>query len=972
MGRYDDDIPEIFRRAMEEAGWRGREQEPGEERPPRRPPSFPAWWKSRWLWLILLALLFFASFSWLVTTYTEWLWFGNLGYRSVWWTRFAAGLVSFAVFFLVAAGVLLTNWLLARRMAIDSAPLGPAVVRSRASRWLIILAALFFSYVLATAAGSRADQFLRYVNQQPFGRFDPIFNRELSFYIFSLPVYRFIHGWLLPLLALTLIGVVVIYVLNSLPSFQGGRIQVQALPLALRQHVAVLGTLILLVWAAGYWLGIYGLLYSTRSVIYGAGYTDVNAGLLALRVQLILTLVLAGAVFYNVFRPNLRPALVVGGLWLASALLLGGLYPTLQQRYIVEPNELALEEPYIEHNIAFTRDGFGLANVDPRPFGSVDDLSALDLAQNNVALGNIRLWDYRPLLLTYAQLQELRPYYEFHDVDIDRYEIDGQMQQVMLSARELEGLADPTWVNERLEFTHGFGAVMNPVDEVTSEGRPDLYIQDLPPQSRYEELEVTRPEIYYGELTDDVVYVSSGLEEFNFPQGAENVYRSYTGEGGVLLSNFLRRLAFAYRFGDANLLFSQYITPETRVQFHREITERIRQIAPFLLLDHDPYLVISDGRLFWMVDAYTASRNFPYSQPTTLATDTIPAGINYIRNSVKVVVDAYQGTVDFYIADPDDPIIQSYAAIYPELFKSLAEMPEDLQRHIRFPEGMFLVQTHQYLTYHVQDVQVFYNREDLWQFPEEISDQEQHVMEPYYVTFPLPGETEAEYLIIQPYTPAGRTNMIAWLAARNDPPHYGEIVAYELPKQELVFGPIQIEGLIDQDPVISQQFSLWDQLGSRVIRGNLIVVPINNSFLYVEPIYLLSQTSALPELQRIIVASGNRIAMEETLDEALSTLLQQEFVRTVDETVQGIQEGTVDLPEGLSPAVEELIRSAGDHFRAAQEAQQAGDWALYGEELQALSDDLNELLELAGESLEEVPEEPAPSEAPAPTATPQP
>jgi uncharacterized membrane protein (UPF0182 family) len=968
MGRYDDDIPEIFRRAMEEAGWRGREPEQEDERPPRRPLSFPPWWKSRWLWLILLTLLFLASFSWLVTTYTEWLWFGNLGYRSVWWTRFSAGLVSFTVFFLLAAVVLLVNWLLARRMALDNAPLGQPLLRGRASRWLIIVAGLFFSYLLGTAAGSRADQFLRFVYQEPFSRFDPVFHRELSFYIFSLPVYRFLYGWLLPLLVLTLIGVIAIYVLNSLPTFQGGRIQVRALPLALRQHVAVLGTVMLLVWAFGYWLGIYGLLYSTRSVIFGAGYTDLHAGLLGLRVQLVFTLVLAAAVAYTVFRSDLRPALIAGGLWLAVTLLLGNLYPTLQQRYIVEPNELALEETYIEHNIAFTRDGFGLSNVEPRPFSPIEDLSAADLVQNSVALGNIRLWDYRPLLQTYAQLQELRPYYEFHDVDIDRYEIEGQMQQVMLSARELEGLAEPTWVNERLEFTHGFGVVMNPVDEVTSEGRPDFYIQDLPPQSLYEELQVTRPEVYYGELTDEIVYVSSGLEEFNFPQGSENVYRSYTGEGGVQVSNFLRRLAFAYRFGDVNLIFSQYITPETRVQFHREISERIRQIAPFLLLDHDPYLVIADGRLFWMVDAYTASRNFPYSQPSSLATETIPAAINYIRNSVKVVVDAYQGTVDFYLADPDDPIIQTYAAIYPELLKPLAEMPEALQRHIRFPEGLFLMQTHQYLTYHVQDVQVFYNREDLWQFPEEIFDGAQQVMQPYYVTFPLPGEEDAEYLLIQPYTPAGRTNMISWLAARNDPPHYGEIVAYELPKQELVFGPIQIEGLIDQDPEISQQFSLWDQLGSRVIRGNLIVVPINNSFLYVEPIYLLSETNALPELQRIIVASGNRIAMEQTLDEALSVLLQQEFVRSVDETVEGIEEGTVTLPDGLPTSVEELIRSAGNHFRAAQQAQQAGDWALYGEELQALSDDLNDLLELADEAQGEG----SPSQEPAATPTPQP
>lgn len=963
MSRYDDDIPEIFRRAMEEAGWRGKPEEESEEPPRRRPPTLPAWWRSRWLWLFLIVVLVLSGFTWLVTTYTDWLWFGNIGYRSVWLTRFGAGVAVFLVFFLLAAAVVLINWLLARRMAIESAPLGPAILRSRVSRWLIIFAGLFFSYLLAVAAGNRTERFLRYLYQVPFERADPIFHRDLAFYIFDLPVYRFLHSWALPLLVVTLLGVVIIYVLNSLPTFQGGRFQVQALPLALRQHVALLGALILLVWAAGYWLGIYDLLYSTRSFIFGAGYTDLHSGLLALRLQLIATVLLAAAAAYNVFRADLRPVAITGAFWLAVTLLAAGLYPAIQQRYIVEPNELALEEPYIEHNIAFTRDAFGLATVERRPFSPITELSAADLVENSVALENIRLWDYRPLLQTYAQLQELRPYYEFNDVDIDRYMLGDQTQQVMLSARELEGLADPTWVNERLEFTHGYGVVMNPVDEITSEGRPRFYIQDLPPQSAIPQLQVTRPEIYYGEITDSVVYVGSALEEFDFPQGDENVYSSYEGSGGVPIGGFLNRLAFAYRFGDANLVFSQYITPETRVQFYRAITSRVRQIAPFLVLDDDPYLVIDNGRLVWMIDAYTVSRDFPYSQPSTISTDSIPAGLNYIRNAVKITVDAYNGTVDFYLADPGDPIIQSYAGIFPDLFKPMDEMPASLRAHIRFPEGLFLIQTHQYLTYHVTDVQVFYNREDLWQIPLEIFDNNQQEMEPYYVTFPLPDEEEAEYLLIQPFTPIGRTNMIAWLAARNDPPNYGEIVAYELPKQELVFGPIQIEGLIDQDPVISQQFSLWDQLGSRVIRGNLLVIPINNSFLYVEPIYLLSETSALPELKRVITASGNRITMEETLDEALSALLQAEIVRTAEGVIEAVDEAGslagISESGGVPATVEELIRSAGEHFLRAQQAQQAGDWARYGEELEALEADLNRLLELTGNATE------SPADAPA-------
>jgi uncharacterized membrane protein (UPF0182 family) len=523
----------------------------------------------------------------------------------------------------------------------------------------------------------------------------------------------------------------------------------------------------------------------------------------------------------------------------------------------------------------------------------------------------------------------------------------------MLAGRELNkaNLPAPSWVNRNLEFTHGYGIVMNPVDSVTSDGQPEFFIQDLPPQSSID-LEVERPEIYYGEMTNDAVFVSSGREEFSYPSGSENVYTSYEGDGGVPLDSFLKRIAFAIRLGDANVLLSDEIDSGTRVQFHRRIQERVRQIAPFLAMDSDPYIVALDDRLVWMQDAYTISDNYPYSTPA-------PSAVNYIRNSVKVVVNAYDGEVDFYIADGDDPIIQAYDKALPGLFQPFSDFPQELISHIRYPQDLFDIQGEQFLAYHMTDNRVFYNKEDLWAIPMEIFDGNEETMEPYYVYLRLREEEDPEYLLIQPFTPAGKQNMIAWMAARNDPEHYGELIVYELPKQELVFGPLQVEGRIDQEPEISQQFSLWDQRGSRVIRGNLLVIPLSDSFVFVEPIYLLSDTSALPELKRVIVATDTRIAMRETLGEALLALLaadRLEDLTVAEEVDSGTDsetggESTVPTPSAPLPidaTVEELVLSANTHFEAAEAAQKEGDWATYGQELQALNNDLQRLLELAG------------------------
>lgn len=935
------DIPEAFRRAMEEEGWEGGMEEEAGNGGGRPPGELQPWWMRRWFWLGGLVLLLVISFNWILTTYTEWLWFTNLGYRQVWLRQWGAEIVSFAAFFGVAAAVLLINWRIAFRRAKRSRrPAGTMnLLALPGLGWLVTAAGLLLAAIFASAAAAQWDGLLRYFYRVPFGQSDPIFGRDLSFYLFELPVYRFVQGWFLPLLLITLLGTLGLYAAGDWRSVQKGSWQPQ-MQSWVRRHAAVLASFIFGLWAAGYWFSVYNLLYSSRGVAFGASHTDLNAALLALRVQMVVVVLLALAAVANLFIANLRPAIILAGVWVVSAVGLGVIYPAVMQRYVVEPNELALEQPYITHNINFTRLAFGLDQVEVRPFGSVDELDEADLAENDAALQNIRVWDYRPLHTTYVQLQGLRPYYQFPEIDIDRYTINGTTRQVMLAGRELNKaeLTAQSWVNQRLEFTHGYGLVMNPVDSFTAEGRPVFFIQDLPPRSpgfAETELEVSRPEIYFGELMSDVIFVNSGLEEFDYPQGSENVYSSYEGQGGVPLSSALRRLAFALRFGESNLLLSQYITPETQVMFHRQINERVQLIAPFLHLDHDPYLVLADGRLTWMMDAYTLSADFPYSQP-------VAEGYNYIRNSVKITLDAYDGSVNFYLARPDDPIIQSYARALPGLFRPLEEMPAELQAHIRYPEDLFEVQTRQYLLYHMTDEQVFYNQEDRWEIPEELlANTQAQPMEPYYVFFRLPDEEETEYLLIQPYTPAGKTNMVAWIAARNDLPNYGELVAYELPKQELIFGPAQVEARINQDPLISQQISLWDQSGSQVIRGNLIVIPINNSFLYVEPLYLQATNGAQPELKRVILASGNRVVMRPTLNEALAALLVAPESDIVVEEPEGDGEETTSPPADATLA--ELIESANAHFEAAEAAQREGDWTTYGRELELLRQDLQRL-----------------------------
>lgn len=965
MKHEDFDIPEVFRRAMEEAGWRTERDDDGGKRPPRRnvTPSSRPRGINRTLVIIFLVLLFVFSLGSIASFYTDFLWFGTLGYQDMFSRRLVVRAITFVVAFTVAAAVLLGNWLLARRRTPPASGDAAATQAAGIGRAVILGAGLFLAFILAMTAAGQWENILLYLNAHPFGLDDPIFNRDVGFYIFTLPVYSFIRGWLIALLGLALIGLLPIYALPNMDVIQRDRRFPFSTP-GLRRHAAVLGGLLLLVWATGYVLDIYNLMYSDRGVAYGASYTDMRAVIWALRLQLVFMVLTALALFANAFRPMPALPLVGAGLWLAVTIIAGGAVPGILQRYVVEPNELTLETPYIEHNIALTRRAFNLDTIEVREFGEVDDLQPADLLENEDILRNVRLWDWRPLQQTYRQLQGLRPYYEFNDVDIDRYMIDGQQRQVMIGTRELDKskLPAPSWVNRNLEFTHGYGIVMNPVNEVTRDGQPQFFIQDFPPQSRIE-IEVTRPEIYYGELTSDTVFVSSGRQEFSYPSGDENVYTNYQGSGGVVLDSFLKRLAFAMRLSDPNVLLNDDITNTTRAQFRRQIQDRVRALAPFLILDADPYLVVNDeGRLIWLQDAYTASDHFPYSTPIRFveaSSATVGSGgnvgmvashtVNYIRNSVKIAIDAYNGSVDFYMSDPDDPIIRSYADAFPGVFQPMANMPADLAAHIRYPEDLYNIQAQQYVTYHMSDVRVFYNKEDLWHVPTEVSNNQEQVMEPYYVTLALPGSDDPEYLLILPFSPATRNNMIGWMAARNDPDHYGQLIVYELPKQELIFGPIQVEGRIDQEPAISEQFSLWDQRGSNVIRGNLLVLPINTSFLYIEPVYLLSETSALPELKRIVTASNTAVAMAETLGSSLRALaagsVTPPAVTSEEATSPPATASPIEIPDTLAG----LVEAANAHLRAAEDAQRAGDWAAYGRELDALRAILAVLAQATGE-----------------------
>ena len=933
--------------------------------------------------LVMVGVLLFILLWAVIAVYPNWLWFQNLNFASVFWTMILGKFGLAAGIWLALIIILAVNLYAAQRLhpvnAQRPAEISGLPVSGKTLNNLILGAILVVSFFIASRASEQWNMILSFLNQQPFGTKDPIFNKDIGFYVFSLPFYMFVREQLLILLLFAGLVTVIWYIKDGGVQFIGEVLladdrpsQIPKVKLAdkVSNHLLVLAGVMVLLVALGYHLKIYGLLYSTQGPAFGASYTDVHVRIPAFRALMVISLLWSIFLIYNAFRPKLKLLLISGGVWVVAILLLGNGLPILIQQFVVKPNELAKESSFIAHNIEFTRKAYNLNNIKEVDFQINEALSAEEVRGHDVTIQNIRVWDERPLLQTYRQIQAIRLYYDFSNMDVDRYMIDNTYRQVMLAARELVVNQLPpqadTWVNRHLIYTHGYGLALSPVNEVTSEGLPQLMIKDLPPVSDIN-LNIDRPEIYYGEKTDEYILVKTSTQEFDFPRGDKNVYTNYQGKGGVDIDSFMKRLLFAIEFQDPQILFTTYLTPESRIMFNRRIKRRVKAVAPFLAYDTDPYMVVSGGRLYWIQDAYTISNMYPYSKRSKNPFRSI--GLNYIRNSVKVIIDAYDGDVSYYTIDEKDPILRTYTLIYPELFTPLDQMPVDLKKHLRYPTDMFEIQVQTYSRYHMQDIQVFYNQEDLWEPPDEIYGDKRQMMKPYYIIIKLPEEDREEFLLMLPYTPAKKDNMIGWLAARSDLPNYGNLIVYKLPKDQLVYGPMQIEARIDQQTEISRELSLWDQRGSRVIRGNLLAIPMNNAFIYVEPIYLEAKqeikrpvpqsqsgvksqkqqgvrparegsttTASLPELKRVIVVLGNRVVMEKRLDLALNRVLVHEIA--VGKETSPIMSETKE--------VSDLGLRALKYYNKAKDYLREGDWAGFGKELEELENVLKQLSETAG------------------------
>jgi uncharacterized membrane protein (UPF0182 family) len=786
------------------------------------------------------------------------------------------------------------------------------------------------------------ETFLRFRHQIPFGESDPIFGRDIGFYFFTLPALDAVAEWLLLLAGASLAGAVLIYLIHGAVDFSRTRLSVN-IERGARTHLLCLFAALFLALTLDAYLARPNLLFEGGGgPVSGAGYADIHASLPILTARVVVALIVAALAVASIFFRSNR--LIWGGVGLYLLTIVAGwLYPSSVQRFSVAPNEFDKETPYIEYSIAATRKAFALDKVEERDLSGEMTLTGQDIQKNQGTIKNIRLWDKAPLLDTFGQIQEIRTYYKFLSVDNDRYRINGELQQVMLSPRELisEKLQNRNWINEHFTFTHGFGLALGPVNRVTPEGQPVLYVKDIPPASTIPSLKIDRPEIYFGETSNDRVYVKTSTKEFNFPGGNENVFKNYEGEGGVSIGSRWRQLLFAIRFGDLKLMLSNDLTADSRVLFDRNIIERLKEIAPYLTFDQDPYLVVHDGRLIWIADAYTYSDRYPYSQAI--------GGVNYIRNSVKAVVDAYSGQVSLYIADDRDPIIQTYARIYPGTLKPLAEMDQDLRAHLRYPEDIFKLQSMVYETYHMNQPQVFYNKEDLWtEATMGESEGKNQTLDPYYTVMKLPGEQSEEFILMLPFTPKSKDNLAAWMAARSDGEHYGKLVVYRFPKQRVTYGPKQIVGLINQDPDISRQRTLWDQRGSSVNLGTLMVIPVEESLIYVQPLYLRADTGRIPELRRVIVAASPRnagesteqtaprIAMEPTLEGALARLFGEAPSGVLKTQTSEAKPGEPQAPSQRAAPVGNLAEQAKQHYDRAIQAQRDGDWARYGEEIKQL------------------------------------
>lgn len=897
---------------------------------------------------ICLAVLLFGLFRVLCGLLVEYWWFRSLGFESVftrilftkiwlWWLGFALAFGATAFGFVVARRV--SGPALAPRQQWGQWSVPPTVARK-------VISALCWSgaVVVGLIGGSAAvplwHHVLLFLNRVPFGTADPVFANDIGFYVFVYPLAVYVRGMLLALTCASLAAACFYYVVSG--AFAVTRFAL--LPSRVFSHLSrTVGVVFLLV-AVGYFLDRYSLLYSRSGVSYGAGYTDVYARLPACWLMVAASAVVA-VVFLTIGSPRgLKVVLASVLAWLALMVLAGGMYPGLLRYFRVAPNELRLEEPYIKRTVAATLAAYKLDDVQTVQYPVDENLSYQDFVGEDLTIKNVRVWDWRPLRDTYRQIQGLRAYYDFNDVDVDRYDLERGYTQTLLSLRELTPDKLPTtaktWINLRLQYTHGYGLCLSPVNEQTQEGLPVLMVRDIPPVGP-PELALERPQIYYGQSTADYVFGNTRTKEFDYPLGDTDVRAHYEGRGGVPIGGIWRKLVFALQFHDAKILLATDLVPGSRVLFHRHISERVRKVAPYLMLDDDPYPVIYEGGILWIQDAYTVTRLYPYSEPSARGR------FNYIRNAVKVVIDAYHGDMTFYVADEEDPLVQTYSRAFPGVYVPMSDMPEGLRKHVRYPENLFNIQAEKYAIFHMQDPNVFYNKEDPWDVAQEQYRGQEQRVESYYIFMRLPESDRAEFIVMLPFTPTGRHNMIAWLAGRCDGEQYGRLVAYVFPKGKLIAGPFQVEGWIDQDPEISQQLTLWGQGGSSVIRGNLLVIPIANGILYVEPLYIRAEAGAIPQLKRVITAYGKRVAMAPTFEESLRALFAERPARA---------EAPAPVPEPGAPAVEapgldskaqDLLRDALNHYERAQEALREADWQSYGlhmRELKASLDALDAML----------------------------
>ena len=907
--------------------------------PPRTPRPFTPPSRRLVLAILAAALLALVVLPWLAGFATDWLWYREIHFESVFLRSLAWRVLLFVIGAGAAFGFLYGNIRWERHGSVGFPALfmdrggGVRVDVSRFLPKLFVAAALFVALITGAAISSEWLTYLMAFHGAAVGATDPLFGRDIGFYLFRLPAVSLALSTLVALTGASLVAMAILYAMRGALVLPPRRASAEP---GATTHLAALLAFLFVLFALRLWFVTRAeLLYSTTGPLLGASYADVHVLLPGIELSAAAALLAAGTVVYGAMRARLIwfAAIAVAG-YIGVGIVFRGMSPAAEQQFDVKPNELTREKPYLEYHIAATRRAWRLDSVETRDLEGDVQLTMADIRANAATIDNVRLWERDLLKQTFGQLQEIRTYYDFNSVSDDRYMIDGKYRQIHISARELNAASLPTrnFINERLTFTHGMGITMAPVNQVTAEGLPVLFIKDVPPVSSVS-IKVTRPQIYYGEMTSSYVFVGTGQQEFDYPAGETNVYANYRGKGGVPVGSWLRRVLYAWQLGSADILFSNYLSHDAKILYRRNVGVRARAALPFLEFDAEPYLIVTDsGALKWILDAYTTSENWPYAQRA-------PSGTNYMRNSVKVVIDAYDGTVDAYLADPGDPVVRTYAAIFGAIFKPMAEMPADVRRHVRYPGDLFRLQTALHATYHMVAPDAFYHREDTWQYPA-VVDQRAPNANPFmrHIILRLPGETSPEFIYMTPFTPRGKDNLAAWMVARMDGDNYGKLVVYRFPKQSLVYGPKQIANRINQDTDISRQLTLWDQKGSQVIRGELLVIPIKESLIYVQPVYLRAEGGTIPELKRVVIAHENRVVMGETLEQGLDMLFGGGTARAPGAVAElpGAPAAAAATGSAAASPAADLLRQAQQHYDRAIAAQRAGDWAVYGREIDQL------------------------------------